>query len=82
MLSARVIYDEIRDNPETCALFLSGAGDGAAQGGRENARIAAPTQDPVLAAKIARHGADEGKHGRLFGALLRKRQLEALRLIT
>ena len=29
-----------------------------------------------LAAKIARHGTDEDKHGRIFTALLRKRGLE------
>ena len=28
-----------------------------------------------LAPKIARHGADEDKHGRIFNALLRKRNL-------
>ena len=78
MLSARAIYDEIRNNPETYALFLSVAADGEAQGGWENARIAALTRDPVLAAKIARHGADEDKHGRLFTALLRKRGLAAV----
>ncbi len=76
MLSARAIYQEIRDNPDTYALFLSIAADGESQGGWENARIAALTRDPVLAAKIARHGADEDKHGRLFRALLGKRGLE------
>jgi hypothetical protein len=75
VLSARAIYEEIRSNPETYALFLSVAADGETQGGWENARIAALTRDPVLAPKIARHGTDEDKHGRLFGALLRKRQL-------
>jgi hypothetical protein len=75
MLSARAIYDEVRDNPETYALFLSVAADGEAQGGWENSRIAALTGDPLLAAKIARHGTDEDKHGRLFQALLRKRGL-------
>jgi len=78
VLSARAIYDEIRNNPETFALFLSVAAAGEAQGGWENARIAALTRDPVLAQKIARHGADEDKHGRLFEALLRKRGLAAL----
>ena len=75
MLSARAIYDEIRSNPETYALFLSVVAAGEAQGGWENARIAALTRDPALRAKIARHGADEDKHGRLFEALLRKRGL-------
>ena len=78
MLSARAIYDEIRSNPETYALFLSVAAAGEAQGGWENARIAALTRDPVLRPKIARHGADEDKHGRLFEALLRKRGLSAV----
>jgi hypothetical protein len=78
VLSARAIYDEIRNNPETYALFLSVAADGETQGGWENARIAALTHDPVLAAKIARHGSDEDKHGRLFQALLRKRGLAAV----
>jgi hypothetical protein len=78
MLSARAIYEEIRNNPETYALFLSVAADGETQGGWENARIAALTKDPVLASKIARHGTDEDKHGRLFQALLRKRGLVAL----
>jgi hypothetical protein len=78
VLSARAIYDEIRNNPETYALFLSVAAVGETQGGWENARIAALTHDPVLAAKIARHGTDEDKHGRLFHALLRKRGLAAV----
>ncbi|TFG96034.1 MAG: ferritin-like domain-containing protein, partial [Myxococcales bacterium] len=78
MLSARAIYDEIRDNPDTYALFLSIAADGETQGGWENSRIAALTDDPVLASKIARHGTDEDKHGRLFQALLRKRGLSTV----
>lgn len=78
MLSARAIYEEIRNNPETYALFLSVAAGGEAQGGWENARIAALVRDPVLAPKIARHGSDEDKHGRLFEALLRKRNLSAV----
>ena len=78
MLSARAIYDEIRSNPETYALFLSVAAAGEAQGGWENARIAALTADGELAAKISRHGADEDKHGRIFLALLRKRGLDTL----
>lgn len=76
MLSARAIYEEIRSNPNTYALFLSIAADGEAQGGWENARIASLTRDPVLAAKIERHGTDEDKHSRLFMALLRKSELE------
>jgi rubrerythrin len=78
VLSARAIYGEIRSNPETYALFLSVAAAGEAQGGWENARIAALTRDPALRPKIARHGADEDKHGRLFEALLRKRGLSAV----
>jgi len=35
-----------------------------------------PGSQAGLAAKIARHGADEDKHGRIFNALLRKRGLE------
>ncbi len=35
-----------------------------------------PGSQAGLAAKIARHGADEDKHGRIFTALLRKRGLE------
>jgi rubrerythrin len=78
VLSARAIYDEIRSNPQTYALFLSVAAAGEAQGGWENGRIAELTRDPLLRAKIARHGADEDKHGRLFAALLRKRGLSAV----
>jgi hypothetical protein len=76
-LSARAIYEEIRSNDETFRLFCSVAAKGETQGGWENARIAALTPDRALAAKIARHGADEDKHGRIFQALLRKRGLEA-----
>lgn len=78
MLSARAIYDEIRNNDETYALFLSVSASGETQGGWENERIAALTADPVLSAKIALHGLDESKHGRLFSALLRKRNLQAV----
>ncbi len=35
-----------------------------------------PASQPGLAPKIARHAADEDKHGRIFAALLRKRGLE------
>lgn len=80
MLSARAIYDEIRNNDETYALFLSVAASGEAQGGWENARIAALTEDAELRPKIARHGTDEDKHGRLFDALLRKRGLAAVEI--
>jgi rubrerythrin len=77
VLSARAIYQEIRNNDETYRLFCSVAAKGEAQGGWENGRIAALTRDQALRAKIARHGEDEDKHGRLFAALLRKRGLEA-----
>jgi hypothetical protein len=78
MLSARTIYGEIFDNDKAFALFCSIAANGETQGGWENGRIAtlvAGTQ-AELAPKIARHGADEDKHGRIFAALLRKRGLE------
>ncbi len=78
MLSARAIYNEIREDGRTYRLFLSIASDGEAQGGWENERIAALTRDLELAGKIQRHGEDEYKHGRLFNALLRKRKLEPL----
>ena len=77
MLSTRAIYQQIRDNDDTYRLFCSIAAKGEAQGGWENARIAALTRDPELRPKIERHGADEDKHGRLFAALLRKRGLAA-----
>jgi hypothetical protein len=77
MLSARTIYEEIFDNDEAFRLFCSIAASGEAQGGWENGRIAAlvPGSQLDLAPKIARHGADEDKHGRIFTALLRKRGL-------
>jgi rubrerythrin len=78
MLSARTIYGEIFDNDEAFGLFCSIAASGEAQGGWENGKIAAlvPGSQAGLAAKIARHGADEDNHGRIFAALLRKRGLE------
>jgi hypothetical protein len=77
MLSARTIFGEIFDNDEAFQLFCSIAASGEAQGGWENGRIAAlvPGSQQDLAPKIARHGADEDKHGRIFTALLRKRGL-------
>ena len=75
MLSARAIYREIRDCDETYRLFCSVAAKGEAQGGWENARIAERIADRELRPRVARHGADEEKHGRLFEALLRKRGL-------
>ena len=78
MLSASSIFDEIFDNDAAYQLFCSIAASGEAQGGWEHGRIAAlvPESQADLAPKIARHGADEDKHGRIFGALLRKRGLE------
>lgn len=78
MLSAKAIFEEIFDNDEAFQLFCSIAASDEAQGGWENGRIAAlvPASYQDLAPKIARHGADEAKHGRIFRALLRKRGLE------
>jgi hypothetical protein len=78
MVSARSIYGEIFDNDEAFRLFCSIAASGEAQGGWENSRIATlvPGSQADLAPKIARHGKDEDKHGRIFTALLRKRGLE------
>jgi hypothetical protein len=78
MLSASAVFDEIFDNDEAFQLFCSIAASGEAQGGWENGRIAAlvPESYRDMAPKIARHGADEDKHGRIFNALLRKRGLE------
>jgi hypothetical protein len=78
MLSARSLFQEIVDDDESFRLFCSIAAGGEAQGGWENGRIAALVPETLrdLAPKIARHGADEDKHGRLFHALLKKRRLE------
>ena len=78
MPTARTIYEEIFDNDRAFQLFCSIAASGEAQGGWENSRIAVlvPGLQRDLAPKIARHGADEDKHGRIFNALLRKRGLE------
>ncbi len=80
MPTARTIFEEIFDNDEAFRLFCSIAASDEAQGGWENGRIAAlvPGSYQALAPKIARHGADEDKHGRIFDALLRKRGLEPL----
>ncbi|MET8766911.1 ferritin-like domain-containing protein [Streptomyces sp. NPDC004658] len=77
MLSAKSLFQEILDNDESFRLFCSIAAGGEAQGGWENGRIAAlvPEGERALAPKIARHGADEDKHGRIFTALLRRRGL-------
>jgi hypothetical protein len=73
-----MVFEEIFDNDEAFRLFCSIAASGEAQGGWENGRIAAlgPESYQDLAPKIARHGADEDKHGRIFSALLRQRGLE------
>lgn len=78
MLSPRSLFQEILDHDESFRLFCSIAAGGEAQGGWENRRIAAlvPESERDLAPKIARHGADEDKHGRIFHALLRKRGLD------
>lgn len=78
MSTVREIYEEICDNDQAFQLFCSIAASDEAQGGWENGRIAALVPDSYqdLAPKIARHGADEDKHGRIFDALLRKRGLE------
>ncbi|MFD8389234.1 ferritin-like domain-containing protein [Streptomyces sp. NPDC059680] len=77
MLSAKSLFKEILDNDEAFRLFCSIAASGESQGGWENGRIAAlvPPGECALAPKIARHGADEDKHGRIFNALMRKRGL-------
>ncbi|GAA3397403.1 ferritin-like domain-containing protein [Streptomyces roseoviridis] len=78
MLSAKSLFQEIIDDDVSFQLFCSIAASGEAQGGWENGRIAAlvPSGMRDMAPKIARHGADEDKHGRIFNALLRKRGLE------
>lgn len=70
MFSARTIFEEIFDNDEAFQLFCSIAASGEGQGGWENGRIAAlvPGSQADLAPKIARHGAHEDKHGRIFNA--------------
>ncbi|MFI9275635.1 ferritin-like domain-containing protein [Kitasatospora sp. NPDC052896] len=75
MLSARSLFHEIHAHDEAFRLFCSIAAKGEDQGGWENGRIAHLVADPHLAPKIARHGADEDKHGRIFAALLHRRGL-------
>ncbi|MFF9818889.1 ferritin-like domain-containing protein [Streptomyces sp. NPDC014006] len=77
MVSAKSLFQEILDNDESFALFCSIAAGGESQGGWENGRIAAlvPPGERAMAPKIARHGADEDKHGRIFNALMKKRGL-------
>ncbi|MFI9602442.1 ferritin-like domain-containing protein [Streptomyces sp. NPDC052043] len=78
MLTPRSLFQEILDHDDAFRLFCSVAAGGEAQGGWENGRIAAlvPPAERGLAPRIARHGADEDKHGRIFRALLKKRGLE------
>ncbi|WP_030812649.1 ferritin-like domain-containing protein [Streptomyces sp. NRRL F-2799] len=78
MLSAKSLFQEILDDDASFRLFCSIAAAGESQGGWENGRIAAlvPESARGLAPRIARHGADEDKHGRIFEALLRKRGLK------
>ncbi|MEH0442969.1 MULTISPECIES: ferritin-like domain-containing protein [unclassified Streptomyces] len=78
MLSAKSLFQEIIDDDRSFALFCSIAAGGESQGGWENARIAAlvPQSERGLAPRIARHGADEDKHGRIFNALMRRRGLD------
>jgi hypothetical protein len=75
MLSARSLFHEIHQDDDAFGLFCSIAAKGEDQGGWENGRIALLVEDQELAPKIARHGADEEKHGRIFNALLKKRGL-------
>ena len=79
MFSAKSLFQEIIDNDDSYRLFCSIAASGETQGGWENGRIAAllPPSMADLAPKVARHGADEDKHGRIFQALLRKRGMTA-----
>ena len=78
MLSPRSLLTEILDDIGSFQLFCSIAASGESQGGWENGRIAAlvPESQRELAPKIARHGADEDKHGRIFMQLMRKRGVE------
>lgn len=82
MLSARGLFTEILDNDESFRLFCSIAASGESQGGWENGRIAAlvPPGLAELAPKIARHGADEDKHGRIFNGLLHGRSLDPVQV--
>ncbi|MFC6065790.1 hypothetical protein [Streptomyces ochraceiscleroticus] len=80
MLTAKSLFEEILDHDESFRLFCSIAASGESQGGWENGRIAAlvPESQRAMAPKVARHGADEEKHGRIFNALLRRRGLQAV----
>jgi hypothetical protein len=76
MISAKSIFQEIRNNQEAFRLLLSVAAKGETQGGWENERIANLTRDPVLAKKVLKHGADETKHGLIFNKIMQKANLE------
>jgi len=77
-LSVHAVFDDIKRNDESFRLMISVAAKGEHQGGWENERISALTRDETLRPKIARHGLDEEKHGRLFESLLKKRGLAPL----
>ncbi|MFM9912280.1 MAG: hypothetical protein ACKVN9_01955 [Methylophilaceae bacterium] len=78
MLSAKSIFQEIRQNNEAFRLLLSVAAKGETQGGWENERIATLTRDPVLARKVLKHGTDETKHGLIFNKIMQKANLEKM----
>ncbi|OEU86131.1 hypothetical protein DB35_09975 [Streptomyces abyssalis] len=82
MLSSRNLFREILENDRSFQLFCSIAASGEAQGGWENARIAALVPESMrhLAPKITKHGTDEDKHGRIFNALLKKRGLKPVKV--
>lgn len=82
MLSSRSLFREILENDRSFQLFCSIAASGEAQGGWENARIAALVPEGMqdLAPKITKHGTDEEKHDRIFDALLKKRGLKPVRV--
>lgn len=76
MLTARGIFHQIYQDDQAFGLFCSIAMNGESQGGWENGRISALVTDRRLAPRVARHGADEDKHGRIFRGLMRNRGLE------
>jgi hypothetical protein len=78
MLSTTSIFREIRGNEAAFSLLLSIAAKGETQGGWENERIAALTENQELARKVLRHGADETKHGLMFAKLLQRAGLETV----
>src|SRR6185312_2443616 len=76
VLTARGIFHQIYQDDQAFGLFCSIAMNGESQGGWENGRISALVTDRRLAPRVARHGADEDKHGRIFKGLMRNRGLE------